>query len=150
MAPGYYVYRLWAGDECLYVGRVGDAGPRPPQARLNYHRRNKPWWPEVTRTEVAALPDHPAMVAEEEAQIAQLRPRYNVYRTRCSHDRSQPGALNVNGSCRACAAAQDKAREITPERRAKRKQSDLAYRPVKNAARRLRRRAGGSDQGSLW
>ena len=157
--PGYYVYRLWADDECLYVGRVGEAGPRPPQPRLNYHRRNRPWWPEVTRTEVTALPDHPAMVAEEESQIALLRPRYNVNRTRCNHDRSQPGALNANGGCRACAATREKtsaaraaerARAKTPERRAKKRKSDLARRPTKNAARRLQRRAPGSDQGGLW
>lgn len=23
-APGYYVYRPWSGDECIYVGRTGE------------------------------------------------------------------------------------------------------------------------------
>lgn len=101
--PGYYVYRLWAPDEtCLYVGRVGDSGPRPPQPRLNNHRRQKAWWPDVARIEFAELPDHPAVVAEETRQIWELRPIYNT-RYGCTHDLSLPGmVMPSSGKCREC------------------------------------------------
>jgi hypothetical protein len=146
VAPGYYVYRLWAGDACLYVGRVGDSGPRAPQPRLNHHRRVKPWWAEVTRIEVAAFPDHPSIVAEEGMQIVTLKPLHNKQRGSCLHDLSIPGAVKANGSCRAC----ENKRPRTPGEKTRKNARDRARQSQHNAAKRRRVRAPGAGQQSLW
>lgn len=155
--PGYYVYRLWAEDICLYVGRVGDSGPRLPRPRFRNHRRTKPWWGQVTRIEVAQLPDHPAMVTEEFRQIYLLQPPHNVHGRTCEHDLSQPGAINAVGRCLKCtkryqagpgAKATQQAYEI--QRKPEKRLYDRARQPLHNAAKRRRRRAPSRDQGSLW
>lgn len=77
-APGHYVYRLWAADgTCLYVGCCGERTPQRVGSRLRAHKREKPWWPEVTRIDVATFGTAGAVVAEEPAQIKQLSPTYN-------------------------------------------------------------------------
>jgi hypothetical protein len=138
--PGYYVYRFWAADEtCLYVGRVGDSGPRPPQARLNYHRRNKAWWPDVARIEIAELPDHPAVVAEESRQIQALNPAHNIRRGSCTHDLSLPGTVTASGHCATCHRENEKRKYWT--------QDGAGARLARKRASERRRAVG---QGYLW
>lgn len=79
-APGCYVYRLWglalSKSGCLYVGMVGENGPRRLSARLAEHKRTKPWWPAVQRIDAAECGMYD--VGHEEAlQIAALRPDHN-------------------------------------------------------------------------
>jgi hypothetical protein len=82
--PGYYVYRLWgdipfAGTGCLYIGMVGENGPRRLSARLAEHKRTKSWRWQVERIDAAVSTLYD--VGHEEAlQIAKLRPEHN-YRT---------------------------------------------------------------------
>jgi hypothetical protein len=163
-APGYYVYRFWTADgTCLYVGRVGDSGPRSPQARLNNHRYTKTWWPDVAKIEVAELPDHPAVVAEEAEQIKALRPLHNVRRANCGHDLSLPGAVKSTGGCRECAKEYSKeynkqhydgtaqaAYEASPARKAAKREYDRKRQPRHNALKRLRRRRPPAGQAPLW
>lgn len=79
-APGYYVYRLWGGafseSGCLYVGMVGESGPRRLSARLAEHKRDKPWWDAVTHVDAGAC-DMYNVAHEEALQIATLRPDHN-------------------------------------------------------------------------
>lgn len=79
-APGYYVYRLWGAawseSGCLYVGMVGDNGPRRLSARLAEHKRTKPWWSAVARIDAAEC-DMYNVGHEEALQIARLRPDHN-------------------------------------------------------------------------
>ncbi len=77
--PGFYVYRLWAGDLPLYVGSVGQHGARRVTRRLSEHRRTKAWWPQVTRADVAAFKTIGEMVAEETTQISRLLPAHNKH-----------------------------------------------------------------------
>lgn len=81
--PGYYVYRIWgAVDHCLYVGMVGDKGPRKLSARLAEHRRAKPWWAAVKRIDAADCGDQHEVMAEEAYQISICRPWHNKRRER--------------------------------------------------------------------
>ena len=138
--PGYYVYRLWASDgSSLYVGRVGDSGPRPPQPRFNNHRRKKTWWPEVARIEIAELPDHPAVVAEEAAQIEALHPLHNIRHGKCTHDLSLPGAVGASGNCATCRRENEMKKYWT--------QNGAAARV---ARKRASMRRPSTGQGSLW
>lgn len=104
--PGFYVYRLWAADgTCLYVGCVGERRPRRVTQRLNEHRRDKPWWPQVARIDVASLGSSAEVIAEEPVQIAQLEPVHNkMLLGRCSHghDMTAPDATNAEGKCARC------------------------------------------------
>lgn len=159
-AAGYYVYRFWAADDtCLYVGRIGDRGPRSPQPRFRHHRRGQTWWPDVARIEVAEFPDHPAVVAEETGQIDALRPLHNARRGNCHHDLSLPGAVKPSGGCRECANEYSRKRyhspvgaayEATPARKAQRREAAQRYRPKDRAAERLRQRRPSAGQAPLW
>jgi|SRR5208282_3393668 len=161
-AVGYYVYRLWAGDgTCLYVGRIGDSGPRAPQPRLGHHRRNKTWWPDVAKIEVAELPDHPAIVAEEVEQIRALRPLHNIQRGNCGHDRSLPGAVRPwSGNCSECAREYDKkyqrsaarvAYRASPGVKAKKRDGDRKrQRPSGSARAAIAKRRPSGGQAPLW
>ncbi len=84
--PGHYVYRLWADDVPLYVGCVGERGPRRVTHRLASHKREKPWWPQVTHIDVAAFASIEEVVAEETAQIAALKPVHNKQLLDGRHD----------------------------------------------------------------
>jgi hypothetical protein len=77
-APGYYVYRLWGPGRCLYVGFVGENGPRLLSARLGEHRRTKPWWPQATLIDAADCGHQLEAMAEEIRQIELLRPVHNI------------------------------------------------------------------------
>jgi hypothetical protein len=77
-APGRYVYRLWdTPGGCLYVGMIGDSGPRRLSARLGEHRRTKGWWPQVARIDAAEC-DLFQLHDEEMRQIRRLGPAHNV------------------------------------------------------------------------
>jgi len=154
-APGYYVYRFWAdGGTCLYVGRVGNNGPRPPQPRFRSHRRSKTWWPDVARIEIAELPDHPAIVAEEAGQIEALRPLHNVQRANCTHDLSLPGAVKHTGQCSECARKYqlDPARavyEASPARKASARERGRKRLPSRTRDA-IRKRRPTPGQAPLW
>ena len=159
-AVGYYVYRLWAGDGIsLYVGRIGDSGPRAPQARLRHHRRTQTWWPDVARIEIAELPEHPAIVIEEAEQIWALRPLHNRQRGNCTHDLTLPGAVKpASGQCRECAHEYDRKYERTaarvaskasPAAKAKKRVSD-GKRSSGGARAAIAKRRPSGGQAPLW
>lgn len=78
-AAGCYVYRLRdAEDWCLYVGMVGDNGPRRLSARLAEHRRTKKWWPFVARIDAADCESYGDAVSEEVRQIKAFQPYCNI------------------------------------------------------------------------
>jgi hypothetical protein len=74
---GFWVYRLWAPERCLYAGMVGNLGPRTVQSRLRRHAQTKPWWPEVTRIDVAECDDRRHAFREERHQLETLKPVHN-------------------------------------------------------------------------
>jgi hypothetical protein len=77
-APGRYVYRLWSADDaCLYVGCCGERSLQRVGTRLSAHQREKPWWPQVARIDVASFEQIADFVAEEVAQISAERPTHN-------------------------------------------------------------------------
>lgn len=74
---GFWVYRLWGNDTCLYVGIAGKEGrPRNARARLKEHE-HRSWWPQVTRQEVRAFASSEDAAAEESRQITALMPVWN-------------------------------------------------------------------------
>ena len=114
---GHYVYRLWAADgTCLYVGLTGERGLRRVSTRLRAHQGlggpAKPWWPEVARIEVAALSTAVAAIAEEEAQIIELKPVHNMNGLGLcprGHRRSV-ARIDGSGRCRQCELEQNRAK----------------------------------------
>lgn len=67
------VYRLLDADgQLLYVG-VTSWG----MARINAHRREQPWWPEVRTYTVERYPNRRTAQIVESRAIAAERPRYN-------------------------------------------------------------------------
>lgn len=70
----WHVYQLHSDTELLYVGNS-----RWLTNRLGWHRRNQPWWPEVTgvRSEEFASEDE-ARQREKEVWASE-RPKYNKY-----------------------------------------------------------------------
>lgn len=69
----HYVYRLFdVSEELLYVGIAVDPG-----ARLYMHRREKPWWPEVTRTALETFPTRADAEYREAHAILTEHPRHN-------------------------------------------------------------------------
>src|SRR5215475_8874616 len=107
--PGYYVYELWTGLVCLYVGRVGNSGPGLMYRRLAGHRAAKSWWPDVTDIVVSAFGSHEAVAAEEPRRIFELQPVYNrTYAAKCKRGHAKPpfvkdGGYNGDTGCRQCA-----------------------------------------------
>lgn len=69
------VYRVYLGDELLYVGISVNVF-----VRLKQHRQYAPWYWEADRIEVVRRPDRKAAIAEEARVIAESTPRYNVVR----------------------------------------------------------------------
>lgn len=68
------LYRFYdAAGRLLYVGITADL-PR----RLGRHKRDRPWWADVTRVEVAHYPDRENALAAEAEAITDERPLYNV------------------------------------------------------------------------
>lgn len=70
------LYRLFdAEGTLLYVGISF-----MPDYRFKQHRREKPWWAEVTRKELTILPDRKTAEAAEIKAIAEEDPLYNIQR----------------------------------------------------------------------
>lgn len=70
----HYLYRVFDADgSLLYVGISAD-----PDARIESHRRSKPWWPEVASATLEEYPSGDAVAAAEALAIATEQPRYNV------------------------------------------------------------------------
>lgn len=67
-----WVYSLWAGDVCLYVGLTNDL-----KRRLESHRY-KPWWSEVTRVVSDEVIGRSAAMEFEAHDIRKFRPRHNI------------------------------------------------------------------------
>lgn len=71
---GAFVYRLYgAGNVLLYVGVTADW-----ERRRRQHAAVRPWFPEVTRTELEGFSDRAAALAHEAKAIGEESPRYNV------------------------------------------------------------------------
>jgi len=101
LCAGYFVYRIWSGDDvCLYVGKAGGTkGPVPVTERLRRHAREQPWWLPGIWADVAELPGYAEVMAEERAQILALRPVHNVNFARC---RAAGHEMDGNGRCVPC------------------------------------------------
>jgi hypothetical protein len=70
----HYVYELWSGDKCLYVGCSSRLGQR-----LTAHRRDREWWNDITHIEVNVHPNYVAGRRAEAALIMKLDPTHNKY-----------------------------------------------------------------------
>lgn len=68
-----YVYHCYVDDECVYVGASLD-----PVARLGQHTTSTPWAHRVTRVEKTRYASGREALVAEAADIASLRPRWNV------------------------------------------------------------------------
>jgi hypothetical protein len=116
---GYYVYELWSGLVCLYVGRVGNSGPGSMFKRLQGHRSGKPWWPDVTDITVTAFESHDEIAEEEPRRIFELQPVYNrVYAAKCRRGHAKPPFTKTDdgrgGVCAQCIEE----RQQSPEHKA--------------------------------
>ncbi|WP_371799109.1 GIY-YIG nuclease family protein [Streptomyces sp. NBC_01707] len=68
------LYRLYdEGGALLYVGITADV-----DQRMVAHRYDKPWWPDVTRTEVQWHDSRPVALAHELQAIRAESPKHNV------------------------------------------------------------------------
>jgi hypothetical protein len=159
--PGHYVYRLWADDVCLYVGRCGEVKPRRVHARLRAHKARKAWWPQVNRIDVATFSSAAEIILEEPKQIAELNPVHNkVLKAWCAngHDTSDPDSRDEDRRCRQCLTDNQRAYAKTPKGRAGKAATQRRYRDKtgvrerRNAQDRLRRsgRRPASTQQALW
>ena len=140
--PGFYIYEIWAGEVCLYVGRVGDNGPRSVRYRLSSHAGDKPWWPEVTRISVTSLASHEEIAAEEPRRIRELAPRHNrTYARFCrkGHDQDAPGVRYQSATGAHCAECQ-RERSRRPEVRARANEALRKYNSQPEVRERLRER----------
>ena len=81
-----YVYQLWAGEECLYVGMTFQPG-----SRLHSHFF-KPWFAGVTRIEISAYDDRDAGMLAEKRLIQDLMPPLNTAHTGRPTRRRRRGA----------------------------------------------------------
>ena len=72
----HFVYELWAGDECLYIGMTSRLGQR-----LAAHARS-PWFSLVTRVVADAVDGnrHDAL-REEFSRLDRHQPTHNIYGT---------------------------------------------------------------------
>lgn len=66
------VYRLFAGDELVYVG-ITSSGIR----RFEQHRRLREWWAQITRAELSHFGTKAEAEDEERRLIKELAPRFN-------------------------------------------------------------------------
>jgi hypothetical protein len=68
------VYRFFAEDDTLlYIGMTAYL-----KDRFRDHKRLKPWWPEVARTDIQWYPDRMEAAQAEAAAIVSEQPRYNI------------------------------------------------------------------------
>ena len=75
--PGFYVYRAWRASNCIYVGLVGNLGPRDPHLRMAEHKSTDRWWADVARIDIAEFAGRQDIYPEELRQIRALRPPRN-------------------------------------------------------------------------
>jgi hypothetical protein len=68
-----FIYRLWSGDNCLYIGQHRGFHPL---TRIGDHASEKDWWPDVNRIEYAVVGGD--LDGIEQQQIAELLPKHNV------------------------------------------------------------------------
>lgn len=68
-----YLYRLYAGEQCIYVGITENL-----KARLASHAHDKPWWPEVDRVEHEIIYGREEAMDAEQFLIRVLDPPHNV------------------------------------------------------------------------
>lgn len=88
-----FVYTFWtAVDECLYVGCTVDFS-----RRLVAHKRDRPWWDQVTRIDVDIYPDFTSGATAESERIRRLNPTHNRALTTHDTPRQNP--------CRRCRRA---------------------------------------------
>jgi len=110
---GYFVYRYWLEEKCLYVGAVGvtRVGAASLINRLGRHARERSLWnEEADRIDYAVLSSQEEAKSEETAQIKFLSPRYNFDLNRCRkglHDIRFPESRistgkDSYGTCREC------------------------------------------------
>lgn len=71
MTP-HTVYRLFSGDELVYVGITATAS-----RRLGEHRRQREWWGQITGATFEHFATATMAAAEERRLIRELRPRLN-------------------------------------------------------------------------
>jgi predicted GIY-YIG superfamily endonuclease len=69
-----YVYRMYAGDDLIYIGST-----RRLWRRLAEHRIQSWWSPTVTRVQAKLQPTIHAARREEKRAVADEMPRWNVY-----------------------------------------------------------------------
>lgn len=67
----HHVYRLFAGDVCLYVGMTKDL----PNRLAQHH--SKPWWDQVDRIEEHWVWGREIAMLTEEHYIRKLNPLHN-------------------------------------------------------------------------
>ncbi|QLQ11123.1 MAG: GIY-YIG nuclease family protein [Nocardioidaceae bacterium] len=68
-----WVYSLWSGDACLYVGITNNL-----KRRLAQHRSGQPWWPEVDRIVSDKVIGRVPAMEFEAHDIRKYRPKYNI------------------------------------------------------------------------
>lgn len=68
----HWVYEIWAGDLCLYVGMTSNL-----RRRLGEHRRTQPFWRIATDVRSVECADRRSADLLEWATIAKLRPANN-------------------------------------------------------------------------
>jgi len=90
-AKTHILYRCYdATNTLLYVGMTND-----PETRIQYHRRNQPWWHHVDHIRLQNLPNRDALVRAETAAIQLEQPLYNIVNANIraqSRSRSRLGA----------------------------------------------------------
>ena len=70
----HVLYRMFDADSrLLYVG-ISVHGPD----RLNGHRHDKPWWPEIATVQMKHFPNRSAALQAEQAAIRTDNPKYNI------------------------------------------------------------------------
>lgn len=72
MAPTW-LYKLWCGEFCAYIGITNDLG-----RRLKQHRREKEWFGCIDRVESVLMESWEAAATEERFLIVSWNPVYNL------------------------------------------------------------------------
>lgn len=112
----WHVYQLHGAPGLLYVGHT-----RYLKIRLGQHKRQKPWWPEVTGIQSEEFSSEDDARCREKEIWAIERPKYNRNNPFCTAeeiaagDRRRPRPQSAEAIARR--RARDRARDQTPERR---------------------------------
>jgi predicted GIY-YIG superfamily endonuclease len=135
----WHVYQLRSDTELLYVGYT-----RQLKKRLNQHKNQKPWWPEVTdiRPEEFSSEDE-ARQREKELWAAE-RPKYNKLSPFLTEEEAQQS--NRERTRRSHRSARGRARQREYNRTPLRRQSkreDAARRRASGLGRRWKQTGPG-------